>query len=311
MTTTFNIGDRAKLTYAAKVDGVLTNATITLTVTRPDGTTVTSPTITNPSIGNYAANIDVAIPGLWTYLWTATGAVTDSEDGTFRVLEAAGTTVYATVDELREWFGDDATRLSTPQLARALAASSRAIDRYCGGRRFWRDNTATSRVYRADEPNFAWIDDLWSTAGLVVATDPGGNNTWSQTWTTGTDYQLEPLNTAADTGGDAAFAWWQVAAVGVIRFPVFQRRVGLRVTAKWGWSAIPDQVSEATLLKAASLFKRRDAPFGWAEVGEVGVVRIGRNDVDVVDLLAPFKRMRARTLSYDPQTNSIFHGGLR
>jgi len=307
-TTSFNIGDRPKLTYIAKVDGTPTDATVILTVTRPDGTTLT-PTPDHTGLGTYTANIDVDMDGLWTFLWSATGAVTDTEDGTFRVLARAGATVYATVGELREWFGDDGERLSSPQLARALAATSRAIDRYCF-RRFWRDNSATTRLFRADEPDFVWIDDLWSTSGLIVATDPGANGLFSETWTQ-TTYQLEPLNSAADAGGDSAFAWWQIAAVSTMSFPYAQRRAGVRVTAKWGWSAVPDQVSEATLLKAASLFKRRDAPFGWAAVGDVGVVRIGRNDVDVVDLLSPFRKTRPRTLTYRPQVNSIFHGGLQ
>jgi hypothetical protein len=308
VSVTFHLGDSPQLTYLAYADDVLTDATVVLTVTAPDGTQ-TSPAITRTATGTYLANVDVAQLGIWSFVWTATGAVEDSESGSFRVQSGASAKVYATLEELREWFGDESARLDPGQLHRTLASVSRAIDRHCG-RRFWRDNTATARTFRAEEPGLVWTGDFWSAAGLIVEADPAGNGVWSQVWDAG-DYQLEPLNAAADLGSDGAFAWWQIAAVGSDAFPVFPRRVGVRVTAKWGWSAVPDQVTEAALLKAASLFKRRDAPFGFAEVGDLGVIRIGRNDPDVVEMLRPFVHVRPRTLNYDPQATSLFHRGRR
>lgn len=64
----------------------------------------------------------------------------------------------------------------------------------------------------------------------------------------------------------------------------------VQVTARFGWSAVPYQVNEATILKAASLFKRKDAPFGVAGFNEFGAVRITRKDPDVLELLSDFAR---------------------
>ena len=59
----------------------------------------------------------------------------------------------------------------------------------------------------------------------------------------------------------------------------------------FGWSAVPDAVHEATLLVAARLFKRKDAPLG-IQVGkpEFGNLSIPANDPDVTRLLAPYRR---------------------
>jgi hypothetical protein len=67
--------------------------------------------------------------------------------------------------------------------------------------------------------------------------------------------------------------------------------VTLQVTARWGWSSVPIEVYEACLLKAAALYKRRDSVQGVAGFGDFGVVRIGRSDPDVIDLLGPYRRL--------------------
>lgn len=309
------VGDRLLLTNVTRVDGVPTNSTVVLVVTRPDGTTIT-PLVTQTATGTYAANVDVDQPDLWTFAWTASGAVVDVEDGTFRVERAAGPRVYATEEELRDFFRDSAGVLDSGGLWRRLAAASRAVDNFCGTdtspRRFWRDNAATVRLFRVEQPGLAWIDDFYSTTGLVVEVDESGTGASWSTWTNGVDYVPEPLNGGGDAG-DGAFAWWMLSALDR-QFPFHPRRPLLRVTARWGWSAIPDAVAEATLLKAANLVRRKDAPFGILGMGDFGAVRISRSDdPDVVRLLARYEKSRggSRTLEFDPQAGSLFHGGRR
>jgi hypothetical protein len=71
------------------------------------------------------------------------------------------------------------------------------------------------------------------------------------------------------------------------------RRKSLKVTAKYGWSAVPVDIEEACLLKAARLFERRKAPLGIsAAIADFGPVRIARSDSDVIDLLHPYVRLR-------------------
>lgn len=195
------------------------------------------------------------------------------------------TNSYATTDELRTQLSDDRDVLSDDLLNRALNAASRAIDRYCG-RKFWQDSTATARRYRPSDPAIAWVHDISTTTGLVIATDSTGDGSYATTWAT-TDYDLEPLDT--DMDGEA-YAWWRIVPVDRYTFPTAGRRPPLRVTAKWGWSAVPDDINEACVLRAAGLFKRKDSPHGITGFDGFGAVRVTRDDPDVIKLIWPFAR---------------------
>lgn len=198
------------------------------------------------------------------------------------------TNAYCTVAELRAHLGDTGSKLDTGLLERAINATSRSIDRHCN-RRFWQDTSPTTRKYVVDDCWSAWVDDIASTAGVEVKTDPGLAGSFSLTWTADADYQLKPLNGGVD--GFTPFAYTQIEATGTKVFPIDWRgtRPTLQITATFGWSDVPDEVNEACLLKAAQLFRRKDAPFGVAGFGEFGPVRITRADPDVMDLLMPYK----------------------
>lgn len=191
---------------------------------------------------------------------------------------------YCTLADLRGHLGDTGTTLSTTLLERAINATSRAIDQYCG-RRFWQDASPVARRFAADDPTLAWVDDISTRTGLIVETDSLSDGTYATTWSS-SDYELEPTNAAED-----GFPWWRIAVAGALLFPT-GRRPGLRVTARFGWLAIPDDVNQAALIRAANLFKRREAPFGIAGSNDFGAVRISRRgDPDVVDLLDPYVRL--------------------
>lgn len=198
------------------------------------------------------------------------------------------TNAYCTQAELREHMGDTGEKLDAALLDKAINATSRAIDRYCD-RRFWQDAAPTTRVYRADDQHVIYVDDISTSTGLILATDPQLNGAWPDEWAA-SDYQLEPLNSDVVAAGDEgdAFSWYRIVAVGVHRFPVDPFRVTVKVTARFGWSAIPDDVNEACILKATSLFRRKDAPYGVAGFADFGPVRVTRRDPDVLDLLGPY-----------------------
>lgn len=194
---------------------------------------------------------------------------------------------YCSVQELRDQFGDDGSALATAHLERAINATSRAIDRYCR-RRFWLDTAVATRTYLVEDPLLAYVDDIGSRTGLIVKTSSDGV-TYSTTLTVDTDFILEPRNADAfDTDTFDAYAFWQIRMVGSRFFTVHASRPTLQVTARHGWSEVPDDVAEACILKAASLFKRREAPFGVAGFGDFGVVRIRRDD-DVATLLESYR----------------------
>lgn len=200
----------------------------------------------------------------------------------------AVTNGYCTVDELRAHLGDTGEKLNTGLLEKAISASSRAIDKHCS-RRFWQDASPTTRAYRVENCYSAWIDDVATADGVIVQTDDGLTGAFGVTWSD-SDYQLEPLNGGVD--GSTPYAFTEIVAVGSRTFPIDywrNTRATLRVTAKHGWSAVPDEVNSACILKAVSLFRRKDAPFGVANFSEFGPVRITRADPDVMDLLAGYK----------------------
>lgn len=180
-------------------------------------------------------------------------------------------------------------------IASAVAAANAFVVRHCG-RVF--DKVAvgseTARVYGLTGRG-AWrgienaysvaVHDIWDTTNLVVKTDAADDGTFSTTWAS-TDYQLEPLN---QLDGESYTPYWRVRAAEGRVFPTTNSRPAVQVTAAWGWTAIPDEVKQAALIKAAALWMRKDSPQGVAGFGEFGVVRISsREDRDVADLLQPF-----------------------
>lgn len=197
---------------------------------------------------------------------------------------------YVGPDDLRNSLGDDSQKLIAARLEDAINAASRAIDRYCR-RKFWLDTAVTTKVFRVGCSDVAWVSDIGSTSGLVIKTDPGLDGSFNTTWTA-SDYQLAPLNSDIVDGSDTITPWafWEIDAVGSYSFPVDEVRATLQVTARFGWSSIPDDVEQACLIKAAALYKRKDAPFGVANFGDFGPVRIGRQDPEVMELLAPYRR---------------------
>lgn len=201
----------------------------------------------------------------------------------------AVTNGYCTRAQLQEHFGDTITAIDVDLLDRAINAASRAIDRHCG-RRFWMDAAVVARQYRPGDAYSVFVDDIATSAGVIVKTDTTGDGTYATTWDSN-DFDLEPRNAAVVASGSTgdAYSFWQITAIDDKTFPLHDRRATLQVTAKFGWSAVPVDVEEACILKAASLLKRKDAPFGVAGFGDFGVVRI-RRDEDVFRLLHPYVR---------------------
>lgn len=188
-------------------------------------------------------------------------------------------TGYCTVAELRGQLNDSGNRLDATELQNSIDAASREIDQYCH-RRFDLDAGVSARVYPGGACLPLLIDDVGSSSGLLVETTLDGT---TYATVAASNYELQPLN--ADVISPTAYAWWWLAeSPAYTTVWAWSRRI--RVTARWGWSAAPAQVKQATLLRAAALFKRQDATYGVAGFGEFGVVRI-RLDPDVAALLAP------------------------
>lgn len=222
---------------------------------------------------------------------------------------------YCTVEELRDQMTDEGSRLDADLLARAINAASRGIDMYCSGgvkdmgRRFWQDASVVVRRFRTDDPSQVWCLDISTLTGLIVKTDDDDDGTYETTWTIDTDFVMEPLDMGVFAGADTPtpYAFWMITSVGEKVFPVYLRRPGVQVTARYGWSAVPDEVFTATIILATKFFKRKDAPFGVAGFSDLGAVRIIQSDPDVKMLLDPYVKQRPRGLVFRPQANSLYH----
>jgi len=188
---------------------------------------------------------------------------------------------YVTLEELKSQFGlepDDDSR--DTDLNRARASASRSIDRTTG-RRFWLDPapvartfTPRGRIVRDDDGELFLVDDIGDAAGLLVETGSAAS------WSAVTGYETSPDNALADsrpiTGLRRLLGTWGTATS------------RLRVTARYGWPAVPDDIHEAALILASRLYKRKDSPEGIIGSAEWGVRNLSRRDPDVWNLIEPF-----------------------
>lgn len=191
---------------------------------------------------------------------------------------------YCTVAELRTWMGDSGTVIGSDALEFSINSASRSIDKFCA-RRFWQDSTLVARDYQVRDADIVWISDIGDTTGMTVMTDDLGDGSFSTLWDSA-DYELSPY----PEDEVAPHAYFRVHSLGN-SFPVNDFRRTMRVTARFGWASVPDQVKQACLMKANILVLRKDSPYGVAGFSEYGVVRLNRSeDPEITRLLAPFVR---------------------
>lgn len=193
---------------------------------------------------------------------------------------------YATVGELQSYM-QDATTSSTFELSNAVEAASRSVDRLCN-RQFGLVAAPEARIYTAEwhQQSCRWIvsiDDLMTNVGLLVDVDNDGDNTYDQSIT---DYALTPINSAV-----RGRPWTRIEVRSTSLVNPNGRRYGVRVTAKYGWTAVPDTIKMATLIQSARLFARRSAPFGISGNMDVGEMRLlAKVDPDLQVAVQPYIR---------------------
>lgn len=195
---------------------------------------------------------------------------------------------YATLDEFKDWIRLSGSDVDDDGHATAvLTAAQRSIDHLCG-RSFDTADSATARLYAPASCDTAPVDDLWTTDSLLIEVRYSTAGSWV-TWDTD-DYQLEPLNGIVD-----GVTGWPYNRIRALRkaFPE-DGFAGLRVTAKWGWAAVPAEVVTATMVQASRWLKRREAPLGLLEFTADGsALRVSPVDGDVLRMLAPFRAARS------------------
>lgn len=146
------------------------------------------------------------------------------------------------------------------EIRRAITSASRAVDNHTR-RQFGVVAAPEVRYYTAHwsitrERWVVDVDDLMTAVGLAVAVDITSDGTYSGVIAAS---RLTPPNAIA-----RARPW---TAVDIPSSSVVQpdcQEWGVRVTATWGWSAVPATVETATLIQTLRFLSRRDSPYGIA-----------------------------------------------
>lgn len=265
-----------------KVSGTPTDPTaVVLTITNPAGlvTTYNWPggpnTLTRTGAGSFTQDVPctTTVDGIWTGVWTGTGAASDVATFAWATQSTALNFSYCTADELKSRLQITGTA-DDSEIALAVAGASRAIDRYTG-RYFYR--VTDTLTYVPDDLYSTCTDDLVSVTTL--ATDPAGtapqSGTFPVVWPAGS-FQLLPYNP-----GDPGEPWpyTKIRAVGGLTFPwvvpkILMRADRVQVTGVFGWPTVPQVIRSMTLQVAAELFRGKDAPTGGGAPGEFAVAVI-------------------------------------
>lgn len=156
-----------------------------------------------------------------------------------------------------------ADTLDNDWLDLAITAASRAVDRECSQhrpRQFGLLAAAEVRYFTAQwrDESARWvveIDDLMTTTGLVVQFDINQDDAYEYTLSVG-NYVLRPRSSAS-----LLRPWTQLAVSRSSSQPM-DWPDAVAITAKWGWSAVPSTVVQATMLQASRFFQRKESPFG-------------------------------------------------
>jgi hypothetical protein len=181
---------------------------------------------------------------------------------------------------------DDEDIADDAEITLALEAASRSIDR-ASNRQFGLHGSAVARVYTAEwnrplDRYTVDVDDFMTVTGLVVKSSSVTEGTFD---TTHTDYRTYPFNAAGDVRP------WTRILFGSSTY-VSSTIGGIQVTANWGWTAIPDTITQATLIQASRFLKRRESPFGIAGSPDLGneLRLLARLDPDVEQMVRAFYR---------------------
>lgn len=145
-------------------------------------------------------------------------------------------------------------------LLSAVNAASEDV-RKVAGRDFNKADTATTRLYIPNAPGLVKTDDIYTTDGLVIQVLANGYPQGAPL--TSDEYELFPMNGYAD-GEAQPYTGFRIPWPFFRPIWLFER---VQVTAKWGWAQIPGNIIQATKIRAAELYKLRDAPLGAVTVG--------------------------------------------
>ena len=157
---------------------------------------------------------------------------------------------YCTLAEYKSWNTIDTTSAADDVVIEDIIESiSRQIDNFCG--RVFYASTLSAQYFTADFNDLLYVDDISTATGLILQADYDGDGTYEITWAS-TDYNLKPYQ----SNNGWPYLMIEVATLGVYRFP--STRKGVKITAVWGWAAVPDDVKTACLIGVDAEYHARN-----------------------------------------------------
>jgi hypothetical protein len=204
---------------------------------------------------------------------------------------------YTTASSLAHYMASDGYSVDRIQedlveLTNAAESGSRAVD-WAAKRQFGLVDAPEAREYTLEWSTtagmwFAEVDDFMTTSGMVLAFDSARDGTYSTA--IANTYAVPARPNEVDKSKPYERIYFRTT-VGV----VFDGRYfGLRATIRWGWTAFPVTVVNATNMQSSRFFARRNSPYGVAGSPQDGSeVRLSaRADPDVRVSLKPYRRVR-------------------
>jgi hypothetical protein len=170
-------------------------------------------------------------------------------------------------------------------LEMAVESASRMIDAECD-RNFYTSGTAT-RDFTPNDMYTVDTDDL--TSIVSVKLDDTGDLTFPITLAA-TDYQTEPLNQRVSGN---PYPIYRLRMIGDYLLPIWGNQATVRIQGVYGFTPVPIQITQATIILASRYYKRLDSPLAVAGFGDMGAIRVGKVDPDVAQLVRPFKKFAA------------------
>lgn len=129
----YEVGDTITLSFQVVDGGTLTDATVAVAITLPDGTSATTGDPTQVSTGLYTLAYAPTQVGRHIVRWTATDAVTLAKTDVFNVSSATEPVSIISLDQAREHLNIPAgEHAEDEELRRFVEAASRVVEDYTG-----------------------------------------------------------------------------------------------------------------------------------------------------------------------------------
>tara|TARA_R100001460_G_scaffold25771_2_gene51983 strand:+ start:3164 stop:3778 length:615 start_codon:yes stop_codon:yes gene_type:complete len=197
---------------------------------------------------------------------------------------------YCTLAELKTYLGLSGSG-QDDNLENAIEGASRQIDQYTG--RIFYQTDSQDNFYTPNNFFIQEVDDISTASGLVVKLDTTDDGTHDKTLTKDTDFALLPVNVSNALDQNQPYTHIKILDNrSSERFDpdIFNN---IKVTARFGFSSVPDAIKQATFLQASRLFKRKDSPFSVYGNPETGTAELfNKFDPDALKLIKGYSKRK-------------------